>query len=484
MGTKKLIGVGVGASALLLLAAAAVGAGYWMLATDESGEAGYTAPPNFVALGSGAALMIEGTGFDSFSVQRVDLEGASLAASWRWEAPAGWGAHPWNWRRADRFVVGEFHRVQGDSADRTLFIFDVEHGEAGHLEQVRRGVWVLADGALLAQTTEHVVELRLGETVAERWRTPLPDSGFQARPGLSETHAFLYDGTLRVFSREEGAPAGQIQGDIIGVDRLRGEALMRTEQGRVSVVDVLTGQPRIELDLAGGPAVVDGMENPKLLGTNDGRWLITYATALDHSTSSGGAGWIRHAPVWLASVDPASGEVAWRTELGAMRREAGLATRVPLGDERALPDPLVIYGDEDVEGGGAVTGLLLSVSLADGSVIWRTRFDGANRSNTLFVREAQTTWFRLPDPEDLGRSALTRFEAGRFTGAVFLEGYETVRAPALEATEGWLPGADGPAWNLISGSDLAVRASSEGGAAPADADAWTLGRLQLPESAR
>src|SRR5690606_4659689 len=153
-------------------------------------------------------------------------------------------------------------------------------------------------------------------------------------------------------------------GELVGIDHARGELLWRRE-GRVVVESLETGAERLAIDLAGGPAVIDGMDEPALLGAHAGNWLIVYTTELDQIFSSSGAPtWTRYAPRTLAAVDPTTGAVAWRASLGPWPQRRMMWSH-ELEGARELPSELLLYSDADTER-GLVNGHLAYVSLTDG----------------------------------------------------------------------------------------------------------------------
>jgi hypothetical protein len=313
----------------------------------------------------------------------------------------------------------------------------------------------------------------------ERWRIPVGESGY-ARVALTPDFAILYDEPLRIVRRSDGELVRSIDGErvTVGVDRARGELLWLRE-GRVVVEELESGAERIVLDVAEGRAIVDGLHEPALIGRHAGRWIVVYATELDHSfTSNTAPTWTRYAPRTLAAIDPESGAVVSRADLGPWPRWVQFVDP-SIDDDGELPAELLLYSDADAEGGG-VTGHLAYVSPADGAVRWQRDYPHATRGNALFATIGGVAYLRVREGNEGARSALARFDDGRLTSAVWLSTYSgDVRTPMLLAEEAWIPTGT-QSWALV-GPDLRARASGGPDPAPTDARQWALDRLGLAE---
>jgi hypothetical protein len=480
----------VGALALLLvvggflvaLFAGGLGA-YWALREGAPGPSDEDEQiAGIVALGDGKAIFVQGYGIsEPMLVRGVHLSGSALADDWRWRAPDGYGTYGWKWRTAAGLRAGELHPSQGEGPHR-LAVFDAD-GFVGEVPRVQDGAWIFSeDGSALLVHEGDALALYRTAPFERAWRTPVDGPQFVARLGLTPTLAVLYDGPIRVFRRGDGSLVRTIADrELAGIDRARGELFFR--RGAQMVVESLeTGAERIVIDLAQGVELADGMEEPTLLGSHMGRWLFVYATELDHSfTSNGAPPWTRPAPRTLAAVDAESGVVVWRTALGPWQRWTPLWNQ-EIYDERELPSTLLYYSDADLEGGGT-TGHLASIRLSDGSVVWQQDYQHATRGNALFARTGDVAYLRVRAPNEGSSSALVRFDAGRFTGAVRLPDFAgDVRDPMVLSGEAWAP-MGVQSWALL-GADMSVRATGGPAERPADARAFAIERLQLPVAAR
>jgi hypothetical protein len=432
-----------------------------------------------IALGEGRAVFVYGHGISMpIEIRGVHREGAGLATDWTHRAAPGLGTYGWKWRTAGDIVVGELHPTQGNGPHR-LVVLHRERGMLGEIEGVSDGAWILSeDGAELLVYTGDAVALHRTAPFAQAWRTPVRSRNVLARLGLTPSLAVAYDGAIHVLRRDDGSVVRDIteEREVTGIDRARGELLF-LRNGRIVVESLETGAERITLDLAEGAALVDGMEEPTLLGSHGGRWLVQYSTELDHSfTNAGAPTWTRNAPRTLAAVDPETGVVAWRSALGPWPRWRPIWNQ-ELYDERALPAELLMYSDSTAEG-GAIVGHLAYVSLTDGALRWQLDYPHATRGNALFANVGDVAYLRIREANDGSRSALARFEDGRLTGAVWLADFGgDVREPMLRSDEAWIPSGMS-SWALV-GADLRERARGGPEPAPSDARAWVSERLGL-----
>lgn len=491
-GRTTVIVVGVLAVVLLLAAVAGLGGGAaWLLARDGSGadasrESESSHIGAIVGLGGGGALFVRGSGIGApLTVARVDLDGADVREAWRWQAPRGYGNDAMLWQRGGEIGVGELHPTESTGGTRRLVAFHLGRGPLGEVPAVERGAWLVSDdgAAILARTPDALSSYATTPTLRPVWTTPIPPDTFVARLALTPSFAVVYHGAMRVFRRTDGSLVREIPERVVaGIDAVRGEVLWLRE-GRIVVESLETGIERLVLDLGAGAAIVDGMEEPSLLGSHAGKWIFVHSTTLDHSFSStGGPPWVRNGARTLTAVDPASGAVAWRLDLGPWPRWAPFFHQ-RVYDQSELPASILLYSDGDVEGGGSVEGHLAYVSLTDGTLRWQVTYPHATRGNALWHAAGDSAFLRIREPGEGSRSALARFEAGRLTGAVWLPDFGgDPRAPMLLPEEAWLLNGDG-GWALVSGPRLTPRAQTPGKPPPTAALDFVRSRVQLPGSA-
>jgi hypothetical protein len=432
-----------------------------------------------VALGDGHAIFAHGWGIGlPLRIRGVHADGDVLREEWTWSAPEGLGCDPLAWRRAGSIAAGELRPASGEPSGRELAVFDRDRGHVGRVEGIASGGFVLSeDGASLLVRHEDAIALYgTGEGLPRTWRAAAAPPGMVPRLGLTPTFAVVYDVAIRILRRGDGTVVREITDgrEIAGIDHAREEMIWR--RGGTLVVESLeTGAERITIDF--GTPVVDGMEEPSLLGSHGGRWVFIYSTELDASFQSPtGPGWIRHAPRTLAAVDPDTGAVVWRTPLGSWPRWTGFYNNV-LYDATELPAHYLYYSDADVENGGSVNGHLAYISLADGAIRWQQDYPHATRGNALWMTIGDAAYLRVREEDEGSRSALARFENGRLTGAVYLASASGHPAPAmLLEDEAWIPVANAQ-W-AYTGADLRPRARADNVVLPEATD-WVRERLRL-----
>lgn len=436
---------------------------------------------HMVALGDGRAIFVQGYGIGApMRVRGVHVDGSQLREDWTWDAPPNLGSERLAWRTGGSIAATELRTATGESSEDHLAVFHVERGFVGRADRIESGGFLISDdgASILVRHADAIVLYGTGEGLPVTWRLAASPPNMVPRLALTPSFAIAYDSNTRILRRADGSLVREIPSGpkIAGIDRAR-EEIMWLRDGHIVVASLETGAERMAIDLGGGTPVVDGMEEPSLLGSHGGRWIFIYATELDHSFQMNGRGWLRSAPRFVAAVDPANGAVVWRTPIGPWPRPMSVFTN-GIYDDAELGEDFLFYSDADTENGGSVNGHLAYISLTDGTIRSVIDYPHATRGNALFTRAGNAAYLRVRGENEASRSALVRFEDGRFTGAIFLAdfGGDPI-ASMFREDEAWIPTGEGR-WAFV-GSDLRARAQSEGSPALRDASAWARERLQL-----
>ena len=482
-GSGVRIAIGLGCVGLLLLVGAGIAGAVFYRSSPSASVV--TERRHHVSLGEGRTLEFRGGVGSPLVVRVAEASGSALTERWSWTAPEGFTAHPWRFERRGDVVVGDLHLASGGARDSDrLEVFDATRGHLASLERLVGQAFRLSDdGTLIAQAGGKVQRWRCqdGKAVCT-WQAPLAEGSFATQLARTPRHVVVWNGPLTVFSTEgaEGSPPQVIAplDDVVGVAAAREEVLL-LRGGRLVAVSLADGKARLDVELVPGKPLVDGLDDPVLLGARGGRWLIAYTTELAQSFSGGARSWLVPAEVTLAAVDPETGKVVWRRPLG---RWVVTGHREHLGTDEELPADLLLYGERDEDQATDLRGLLAAVSLDDGALRWECSFGGASRSNHLCARRGAATYLRVRDLPGRSRSAIARFEGGRLTGAVWLpDPFDSFWAPGLDANGLWL---DAGGWLRVSGPELKTVGGAGDAARVGDARAWVADRLALPPAAR